>query len=511
MPYKVSRQPLKERTKSESNQPSIRIVPYSPPRISDGYEDTSSNWAEDCRRSTISASEKTHQLLNSPVGWNRRNIVKISSDSSLSQASATRGKRAVTRRPSTASSSASARRIKKIINVHPDKTFSVLPQSGDNSPLSPYPDTSFCDADTPEIGSHSVSTFGEVTKPLPALPTTSRKRDTSPSSPWNYQFIGGVRKVCPTTPTSAPSAKSIWPPEQLRKPPSSVSLQSSCEGSIYSDETNIRIYKGDTRFSSNKSPISSGDALDQQRSLALPSQTDYERRIKGKEAGDFMRNIPQMDTNYVNLEIRPAFSKESLVVAPLRTSTFKKELQPKHATQENMLRNYLNDSIYKTTKEPASSNSYEFASGALFPDGVEMDPLLHHFWSAPLSTIFSESEEGSERVSRSLSPLSTDLLDTRQYKLGKNSYPLETDEIEPPQAAYYPNGTQHTEGYDRGIEANNIEYDETADVLTELTTLHERQRRSQIIVGASQVLAEEPQHSSSDRWSRNQGLPTWAR
>ncbi|CEJ81317.1 hypothetical protein VHEMI01452 [[Torrubiella] hemipterigena] len=508
MPYKVSRQPLKERTKSESNQASIRVVPYSPPRISDGYGDTSSNWAEDCRRSTISASEKPQPSLNGSIDWEQRNIVRIGSESSLSLASGTRTKRSSSRRPSTASSSASGRRSKKFINVHPDKTFSVIPQPGDDSPLSPCMDSSVhLGTDEPQVGSSSVPTYDEATKPLPALPTPLRIRDTSSSSPWNYQFMGGVRKVYPVTPTTAPSAKPNRQPGQPRKLPSAASLQSSYAGSEDSDTTNVYIYRGDMSLNSSMSFVGNDAALDG----SSLSASQYRKGATSSKTGDFLRYTSEMDENHtMNYGVRPAFSKESLIVAPLRTRNYKEETRAtQQSTQEDTLRNYVNDSIYESTTASARNPS-EFASGALFPDGVEMDPLLGHFWSAPLSTIFSESEEGSERLSRSLSPLSTDMLDIKHSKLNKSdNYLLDTQSIDVPPAVHHRNSAQHVHGNDKATEKNN-ECDETADVLTELTTLHDRRIRSQVM-GTSREPAMEQRPSSSDKSSRNQALPSWAR
>ncbi|KAI1213401.1 uncharacterized protein F4807DRAFT_264209 [Annulohypoxylon truncatum] len=276
------RPPLQERSEAEKNKLQIRIVPYSPPRPGDGESSSKSHVQEQeagnnvqnntnatndreaittpqRRRATSYGSEgygaesqSPSPSFSTPASPLERVKGKGVSGTKLASDSAGLGRTAppspVLNRPSYGSSndrpanaqpelsssrhddrSASSTwkrplsRRETFINVHADKTFSVVLKStrqrqSDRSASTNT--TSLHPSNTSVISSHEESSFVASTEdrhgsPLSSVPERSvspytsiapstatalpEEQETESSSPWNYRMVGGLRKV-PKTP-----------------------------------------------------------------------------------------------------------------------------------------------------------------------------------------------------------------------------------------------------------------------------------------------------------------------
>lgn len=268
------RPPLHERSESEKNKLQIRIVPYSPPRPgdaeasrssaggpgigSDDVQSTANDPATTTPRTTRATSfgkesygagpySSSPSTPASPLARAKGRGVsgsKLASDSS--SVGSTAPLSPVISRPSYGSNirpinpqsqsshsddgsasptwKRSLSRREKFINVHSDKTFSVVlkttrPRNSDRSDStlkSPLP------SNTSTISSHEESSFDVSAEdrfgsPLSSVPERSISSPSTPgspaatavpefpeesaesSSPWNYRMVGGLRKV-PKTP-----------------------------------------------------------------------------------------------------------------------------------------------------------------------------------------------------------------------------------------------------------------------------------------------------------------------
>ncbi|KAI2630606.1 hypothetical protein GGR54DRAFT_161697 [Hypoxylon sp. NC1633] len=276
----LQRQPLHERSESEKNKLQIRIVPYSPPRpdVDDGEGSSrphapESQVGEDDTRGRFSdPTQVTTPRTTRSTNYEREAYGADSSPSSFSTPASPLASRAkgrgvsgsklasdqagaestappspVINRPSYGTNTRrvnpqlqpsqsrhddrspsptwnrSLSRRDNLINVHADKTFSIVlkstrPRNSDRSestlkspPLS----------NTSTISSHEESSFDASTEdrlgsPLSSVPERSVSPYTSgspttvtgfpaeeqhieSSSPWNYRMVGGLRKV-PNTP-----------------------------------------------------------------------------------------------------------------------------------------------------------------------------------------------------------------------------------------------------------------------------------------------------------------------
>ncbi|KAI1151174.1 hypothetical protein F4825DRAFT_371204 [Nemania diffusa] len=261
------RTPLHERTISEKNKQQIRLVPYTPPKIE--AEDFGSRVLESPESNVAFYASKDRHSGSSTQFGRERFIGSALSSPSLSSSPITsstwvKGKgvsessgtehptppaRAVLRTShgshiyapaqqqfrgqrdnSSASSSTPTRpasRRDRSINIHSDKTFSLVKakitriSAGSESTAKSYPysntsfygsheETSF-DAPTDDHPSSLFSSFPErsVSPSSPGTPAASLKLTEdhiTSSSPWNYRMIGGLRKV-PTTPDSKAKGK----------------------------------------------------------------------------------------------------------------------------------------------------------------------------------------------------------------------------------------------------------------------------------------------------------------
>ncbi|KAI0117615.1 hypothetical protein F4776DRAFT_273923 [Hypoxylon sp. NC0597] len=286
------RPPLQERSESEKNKLQIRIVPYSPPRPGDGEGSSGSRAQESrageddiqsttndpttprTRRATIyekedygAESPSPSPLFSTPGSPLARAKGRGVSGSKLASDSAGIGRTAP---PSpainTPSYGSNIRRINpqsepspsrhddrptsptwkrpmsrrdNFINIHSDKTFSIVlkstrPRNSDRSESTVV--TSFPPSNTSVISSHEssfdASTEDRLGSPLSSVPERSVSPYTSgtpstatavpeeqfeSSSPWNYRMVGGLRKV-PRTPDPKGKGKEKELPESPLPP-----------------------------------------------------------------------------------------------------------------------------------------------------------------------------------------------------------------------------------------------------------------------------------------------------
>ncbi|KAI1412980.1 hypothetical protein F5Y13DRAFT_40090 [Hypoxylon sp. FL1857] len=320
------RPPLQERSESEKNKLQIRIVPYSPPRPGDGEgsggsrgresrageddvhsptDDTANITTPRRRRATIYEKEDygtvspspspSFPTPGSPLARTKGRGVsgsKLVSDSAgvgrtappspvISRPSYGSNIRRINPQPEPSPSrhddgptpptwNRSFSRRETFINVHSDKTFSIVlkPTRTRNSDRSESTAvTSAAPSNTSVISSHEESSFdasGEdrFGSPLSSVPERSVSPYTSgspstatvvpedqfESSPWNYRMVGGVRKV-PRTPDPKGKGKekelseSPLPPlpETIVTPPEPPSTPLATKQSFNSETTDSTI------------------------------------------------------------------------------------------------------------------------------------------------------------------------------------------------------------------------------------------------------------------------------
>lgn len=509
-PCSPPRRPLHERSSSQNNSQNnrlqIRVVPYSPPRLSSdaspsvrvvSYADASTEtepetWAKLAHPSPQSSLYHHHQHALSPspspsLGKGRApfsslrrysNVSNTSNVTSTSDASdswrldvlhATRHpSRDLSPEPSPPLRPSSARR--KVINVHSDKTFSVLPQfdtlsSKTDSCRSPRPSNTTASS---SYGRLSSAAYTDDRPSSPLTPLTERSisssspqlfADSVSLSPWNYRMIGGLRKV-PKTPTPDPEQRAAPIPSRpvpalslphlphladiapLESTPAPVaqpltaklSFQSTLSHteSTLSERTNYKVYGQSSPIATTEldsQPPSSSHSnyhIIGDPSSADASVHDRTRPQTGESEANFVvHGGPSSSTSSlvaVRKRARPAFSRESLVVAPLRPT--------KRSSSENigLFKSHSRDSLRTGSLTSISNALTQDATRALFsgPPTVlghggmswqdsfsglsnaharsHTAPFQTYHWSSQLSTVISESEGGTE--SRSMSPTS---------------------------------------------------------------------------------------------------------
>ncbi|KAJ3562333.1 hypothetical protein NPX13_g8602 [Xylaria arbuscula] len=235
------RTPLFERTDSEKNKLQIRLVPYTPPKIT--AEESALHGPEpETPRSNIAFRKSNDRTSNASTSYGREKFIgsaissPASSSSPIVSSTWVKGKGVSESRlarvnaptqpiqgqrdngqASSSTSPKAAPRRERVISVNSDKTFSLLKSTtrvstGSESTAPSYPnsntsffssheETSF-DAPTDDHPSSLFSSLPErsVSPSSPATAATPSKPNEghSTSSPWNYRMIGGLRKVAIT-------------------------------------------------------------------------------------------------------------------------------------------------------------------------------------------------------------------------------------------------------------------------------------------------------------------------
>ncbi|KAI1489897.1 hypothetical protein F5X96DRAFT_670241 [Biscogniauxia mediterranea] len=426
-PTRSPRTPLNEKSNSDTNRLGIRIVPYSPPRPDpeDGDGDGDGNGDEGETRSNESRSEpsndddtasstptrpgnlpRTREVRASTVSSSSPPFtptrvrgktvsgVSLVSESSGSQHTAPPtlvGKSSYESNirhvnvPSQSSlneegplSSASKRPMSRranVINVHSDKTFSVVlkptglrnsGRSGSSTKTPSFSNTSTItsqpsfDATTDDRPSSPLSSVPErsvssFTSGSSSATTKQLIEDQSSASPWNYRMVGGLRKV-PNTPDLKPKGKekevvsalpalserSIESPEPVSPLTTKKSFATEQSVSTIEETTNYKIIGRSSPpvpdSDSVKVPSSSGGSNYKvlgHTSPPYPYNSSPEQGPADTPAGKNVvvfddpspassfatfakRPRPFSSDDSLSLDIRERYSQESLVIRPLR-------------------------------------------------------------------------------------------------------------------------------------------------------------------------------------------------
>lgn len=472
--------------RSQIDKLQIRVVPYSPPRLSSDY--TGSLLTD-----TALATPSPGYSLGSPFhgsgspGASEPNVTTWGRDSSpISPGSSCNGRKRTMSshtRPSTSSSTSSARRQRRTISVHPDKTFSVI--AHDMSVSSRDVSSNLTFATTLGSGSQPRRSSGTFSQDKPSAhinksydASLSSEDTWNPASPviddsaaenyhWSQKFVGGLRKVAASSPvhsqvsddsplqrpqaTYSPTVgqpdKENWTMSGALR--SKSSSNSSFSGSILSDRTNIRVYAPRTPKPSKPSrhPEQAGKSRDDFSPMTMDSDTNF--RIIGDSASSQVsfesRSRPQTEESEGNLvrsgsrstmasekahKLFQEYSRESLVVPPLRPT--RKPVPEPHKSRslavEQSGSGFLSVWSAMMNRETAralfggTTNTPTSQSVRSISQTTATNPrmaVLQHQWAGPLSTVFSESEGTSARLSRSLSPFSQTTTDQESTVLQK--------------------------------------------------------------------------------------------
>ncbi|KAI0166401.1 hypothetical protein GGR57DRAFT_24770 [Xylariaceae sp. FL1272] len=707
------RTPLNEKSNSEKNVLGVRLVPYSPPRIV-GEDDISSSGRDS--RATARSRESRERPTSNDAGhtytgpWKESNTGAVMS-SPLSPASPTTSSTRIRRkdvsgsrsvsgmsgsdqrtpqpapvitrslyggnitrvnaptqpfedqhdyaRPSSPSRSKSPSRRERVINVHSDKTFSLVLRPtktrtstgsestvpshrySSTSAFTPHEETSF-DAPTDDYPSSLFSSVPErsVSPSSPGTPVSPLEVavDHIASSPWNYRMIGGVRKV-PKTPDIKDKGKgndivteplpplpetSIEPPESVgaeqpfalaAKPsfatdssdstlehttnykvigrsspplPDSDSIEippSSSSNSNYQligpssppqvitsssrehelldtpGSNNFVVHQildtpGSRNFIVHDSPYPASE----QTALETPGSQNYVVHNTASVASSvnpFVRRpLNKVSLDSFRREVRPQYSQESLLIAPLRPHKRSSSEQLHSHTREKSKDSYHTRSnsfssissiltqdsvpnIVRLAHTPSASSLQQSSWAGRGSVGFKK-PMDDHPWSGQLSTVNSEYE-GSNQGSRLTSLAS--VRDRGSSGLGSrgsrhiqsiNSSILET--LEPPKTHSRSNSL--SESLDKQTAASRRgtrelpsppprtirNHDEHGDGLADLEQFHQLQSKSsRSRIGGGFLSSQSSERSlrsmSSDRSLRpmrsnsslRRGLPTWAR
>ncbi|KAG9252754.1 uncharacterized protein F5Z01DRAFT_181807 [Emericellopsis atlantica] len=565
-----------------NEQLQIRMIPYSPPRISShgsvqtSSRETSRSYAGEenalpiSPMQTQSGPKNASSLAPGPTqdidqeSWSRCGVsgpTRSPSNLTFDPDNLSMSSRTSSPRPS----STSSRRRKRVISVNSDtKTFSLLPQSQSPSSSGAGFSSPQFSCTTPE------SSWGRVSSNIFRV----KDRSSSPltlQTPWTPRMRSGVRKL-EQLPDDGEGQLAQTPDALDYSPPlpdcssseygatgaqlsNKNSFQTTASNSTLSERTNFKIY-GE---SSPVRPVARALTGEYERSLAPTSSHSHNYNILGESSSenyslsDIVRpNTGESNVNYVVLGppsssgSRPAtnrgprseYSRESLVVAPLRpvktrssdrasalASRSRESLRRGSLTflgaamtQEATLALFAGTSPMHSLADPTSqfsSNRRESVSSAgTLPRTYQ--------WSAALSTVMSESEGDSLPPSRSLSMWSfpnrrsstnsRDLLSMGSSFGGLDEQAAAAASYacspwSPPAHGEHPMNKEHT--------ANNRlirNLDEDGDGLADLHTLHHRSSRTRLAGGFAHNPADRGLRSSGSTRSLNPfSLPSWVR
>ncbi|KFX90211.1 hypothetical protein V490_06564 [Pseudogymnoascus sp. VKM F-3557] len=405
------RRPLHERSGSETNIAAVRLVPATPPQLL--WSHTPSQEPEDIYMRTALPTHPAHFLPPPDAGASffRESAALIQSEDRVSgaqplakqlrgqgpaltttyQTRQTSSSANSTPSSSRPSSVKSLQRKRKQVKVNPDKTFSVLEVAGqvdstkpdDNGSRAPSSTISrstfdrqssrtdsFAPRDASGATWKSETTATTLTNSCTPSPDLSSKSPTfesnTPSSPWNYKLVGGLRKVPGTpdlkqkvvqSPDSPPSLPDLPEIDQTtdRELSNKQSFQSGVTSSTASDYNNYKVYPSSPPLLATAASPSPSINSDQQVALPsspgsyveestvlhheLPPSSDQNYEILGLSFTGYSPASSQLElyntesnyevhgdlspspsTSLINLPAQPqqAYSRESLVVPPLQ-------------------------------------------------------------------------------------------------------------------------------------------------------------------------------------------------
>ncbi|KAI1002452.1 hypothetical protein K3495_g5750 [Podosphaera aphanis] len=460
------RKPLQQRSDSESNwktSAAIRLVPKTPPRLL-GRDN----------------SDDGYYYSRSPLPTRPSQFLSPRSDGSKSTLSPTEPLRRSTNLPSpsytsstTAQPSLKPSVKKRQLHIHQDnKTFSLkFPESNDNdsasetdrerdfrakpsssnisSSLKPCSKRSSCTEKSlhtqrsigPKISDSSCTSSTELPNSL-SITSSPDKSRKSPcvksinSSPCNYEFVGGLRKVAktpehksqePSFPSGlsqdqlAVSDHSLYATHDLSSKPSFSSTESNC-----SETTNYKTYSGVGGSTSPRSllllssPCISSYPSSQNSSPDSLSPTIYRSTKEPKPRGRDYRDpisspVEELNPSQLSLVVSPLTRKSSKSrenfgfyniksTDPHRPGSSLTSLSSIFIHKDSLRGLISSGSILqipyhslRSTKSQSSSSSW-VESLTLYPPRSHMNEHPHQ-WSSQLSTVLSVSEDGSDRSS----------------------------------------------------------------------------------------------------------------
>ncbi|TVY19321.1 hypothetical protein LARI1_G002345 [Lachnellula arida] len=598
-----SRHPLHERSNSQSNTISaIRLVPNTPPRLL-GQEKEE---RDEVYGRTPLPTHPSHILL-APGHWRGKDKdptpalapefqttskapgEAISSGSSVS----THTTHQLPQDDDSATGSTNSKPkllpkkgSKKRLQIHKDsKTFSLLqddPRSVQDTPKSPtisiskkssY-DSLASEALHAEARSNSIDSCIPLT---PATPASEGKQpisaDPISNSPWNYQLVGGLRKV-PKTPDikqkSSTIADSPLPPlpplPEVHDLPSAAashdlsakpSFRSTQTTTTTSENTNYKVYSNTSDSASEVAiqPPSSNNSNYQV--FGDPSEADTASSVIHRpQTGDSenenyeLHGDPSIAGSSVNLVGGKKYSQESLVVPPLRPRANRSNESfgyYKSRSRESLRTGSLTSISTVLSQQEAAQAVV--GSGSLIQLPVfnraaassswaeNTHPLRSHMneqphqWSSQLSTVLSVSEGGTERGSRSWSDdsgrmsrmsggfPSTPSRNSRQILSISSSLAQEegrsVSPISPPDPAFTRGGRRHQSSSSVPVVGDQ---DEHGDGITDMQDLRARPSRTRLS-GFYSITSSENGRSNTMRSTGSSransllssSIPTWAK
>jgi hypothetical protein len=484
---------------------------------------------------------------------------------------------------------------KKRLHIHKDnKTFSLVEQ-GDSQPAEDLPQSprsptlstrsSFaslqsvkriaefrsnsitsCDLAVPSIGLTEPST--------PAPDSKTIRADPISSSPWNYEFVGGLRKVqkTPDLKTAASKSESPLPPlpEVSDGPISPASHDLSTKLSFQSTETapstlsansNYKVYRNVSASASEaaSAPPSSSDSNYQLLGDPSPESSVIYRpqtAISESENENYeLHGDPSPNPSYINLQHPSKYSQESLIVPPLkpRARRSSENLGYYKSRSRESLRTGSLTSISTVLSQQEASQAI-VGSGSLvnlpilnpkikvtgsWAESLSVHPLRSHMqehphqWSSQLSTVHSVSDGGTDRGSRSWSDdngrrssgfPSTPSRHSRQMLSVSSSLAQElaqeeaerSDYIEPPRPAFARNGQRHNSS--SSIPRVVGDQDEYGDGITDMQDLRTRPSRTRLsgffsVTSSDNGRTNTMRSTGSSRANSllSSSIPTWAK
>ena len=591
-----SRKPLHERSDSLSNTlAAVRLVPSTPPQLLGQRDAIYSRTPLPTHPSHFLGPGKGRGGPALDDQFQRATKAQASTGSSGSTVSTTHATPQPTKNGNSATGSPISKPKslpKKRLQIHKDnKTFSLLHddsqsnETASKSPsLSPRQQTSsdslLFDASNAASRSNSVASCvseeapeGSSVAAVPATPGAHSQQSISAdpitSSPWNYQFVGGLRKV-PKTPDLKQKDLGInesFLPPLPEKPdaPTEVSHDLSTKPSFNSTETatttsenaNYEVYNNISTSTSELDLVPPSSSYSNYQLLGEPSPTPsvlFRPQTASSENENYeLHDNPTPEASFVNLPPPSKYSQESLVVPPLNPRARRSNDQLgyyKSRSRESLRTGSLTSistvlsqqeasraiagsgsliQLPNPTQKPRGTSSWAEPSG-LHPPRSHMNEHLHQ-WSSQLSTVHSVSDGGTDRGSRSWSDdngrgssgfPSTNSRHSRQMLSISSSLAAQeeaasrsrSDSLEAPAPTFARNGQRH-------LSNSSIlmvgEQDEYGDGITDMQDLRARPSRSRLS-GFFSVASSDGRTNTmrSTASSRSNSLlastiPTWAK
>ena len=587
-----SRQPLHERSNSQSNTFSaIRFVPSTPPRLL-GQEKEE---RDEVYGRTPLPTHPSHILLS--PGRDKDPTPALAPEfqtTSKAQGEASSSGSSVSthtthQHPQNADSATGSpiskprplpkKRSKKRLQIHKDnKTFSLLQDDSQSVTLSISKKSSYDSLASEALHAEARSNSIDSCLPLtPATPASEGKQpisaDLISSSPWNYQLVGGLRKV-PKTPDLKQKSTTIvdsplppLPPlPEVSDVPSAAashdlsakpSFQSTQTATTTSETTNYKVY-GSTSDSTSEvalQPPSSNNSNYQL--IGDPSEADTASSVihrpqtgESENENYELHGDPSPIGSSVNLVGRPKYSQESLVVPPLRPRANRSNESfgyYKSRSRESLRTGSLTSISTVLSQQKAAQAVV--GSGSLIQLPIfnrppassswaenTHPPRSHmnehpHQWSSQLSTVLSVSEGGTERGSRSWSddsgrmsggfPSTPSRTSRNSRQMLSISSSMAQEEgrsespISPPDPAFARGGRRHQSSSSIPVVGDQDEY---GDGITDMQDLRTRPSRTRLSGFFSATSSDNGRTSTmrSTGSSRansllSSSIPTWAR